>query len=207
MGTRLLLCQREAGAGLAAIVNQPLDQLVVFLIHQIHHELLGPPQEAGQAEWSLIRAAHDEHMVANPLSQQPGGFQPNRQPSILPRVRKLQLINVPQIPEDGFRLIHNGGVPFPEDDFRPTCLCQRGIIKINHAAVVAILFLADHLCLHHPGSAIGHFAHLDSGSFRREHERLRHHRHPIGNPASKNRLASLKTCNIAHNISSDFFTS
>lgn len=170
MGTRLVLGQREPGAGLAAIIYQDLDRLAVVLIHQIHHELLGSPQQAGQTERPLIRAAHDEHLVANPVLEQAGGFQPDRQPPILPRVRKLQLIHVPQVSNGRLRLIDNGGIALAVNDFLPAGLGQCGIIEIDHAAIVAVFVLADDLRLHHPGRIAHELANLDSGRLRRELE-------------------------------------
>ena len=122
---------------------------MTFLIHQIHHEVLGATEQAGKPKRPLVRAAHDEDSIPNFLSEEARGLQPDWQPSVTPRIGKPQLVHVAQIVQNQLGFIDNGGVVIPVDYLRSACLGQSRVIKIDHAPVITVFGLAGHLRFNH----------------------------------------------------------
>lgn len=61
------------------------------ILAEIHHEILGTPQQRQKAEGPLIRPAHDKHMVADALLQTLNRFQPLADAAVLHGIRQLQI--------------------------------------------------------------------------------------------------------------------
>ena len=201
VGAGLELSLGKADVGLGGPLQGVADHLLV-LGEQIHHQLLGAPQEAEQAEGPLVGPPHDEHPVAHRLHQTLGGLQPVADAAVLQGVGQLEAVNVPEIGEDGVVLIHRGHVVLPEDNPGAAGLGQGGVVHVHHAAVVAVLLQAQQVALGHFGRAAVDLADVIAGGFRAEQEALGDHGQAVGHLPGQYRLYALEGSHLCHAVHS-----
>ena len=197
MRTGILLRLGEDGADAAAVVQYIGYQLGV-LGEQVHHELRGSAQQAGDAEGALIGASHDEDMVADGLDQTLGGLEPDAETSRAHRIGNRHVIDVAQVLEHGLLLVHDGGFVVAEDHLGAYGLGNGRVVEVDHAAVVSVFLLRDDVGLGHLAAVAVHLADLVSGRLDREHETLRHDGKRVGHPPVQHGHAAFQRCHFFH---------
>ena len=116
---------------------------ILILRQQIHHEILRPTQQSQQVKGALICTAQHKNMVAHLLHQPLCGLHPDAQAGGLGRIGQFQIVDVAQILQKGMVLVHCGHGILTVDNLGTAGFRQRGIVNIDHTAVIAVFLLTE----------------------------------------------------------------
>ena len=160
------------------------------LRHQLHQEILRPPQQPGQRERALVGVAANRHRVADRLGQQPHGFEHDGNPAVALRIDRLEFVHLGQAADR--RRGDVAGLARGSVAAGAHRLGEQGGVEINQEAIVRVPFQGVEMGASRGGGLRQAVLERDAGFAGRQHEVVQTHRHPVGNPARHHGLDALE---------------